>query len=73
MQWTLQAIFDIILLYKYTQKYGGNMYNIKLDSYVPEPSPAHSDRIIAAHYYAAWKKGAAEIHEGFADNPGIFS
>ena len=24
------------------------MYNIKLESYVPEPSPATSDRIVAA-------------------------
>ncbi|MBE6695431.1 MAG: hypothetical protein E7587_03160 [Ruminococcaceae bacterium] len=43
------------------------MYNIKLNSYIPEPNPANSDRIIAAHYYAAWKKGAAQIHEGFDD------
>ena len=43
------------------------MYNIKLHSYIPEPQPAHSDRIVAAHYYAAWKKGAAGIHEGFND------
>ena len=43
------------------------MYNIKLSNYIPEPTPATSDRIIAAHYYAAWKKGAAEIHEGFDD------
>lgn len=43
------------------------MYNIKFHSYVPEPHPAKSDRIVAAHYYAAWKKGAAGIHEGFND------
>ena len=43
------------------------MYNIKLESYVPEPKPAHSDRIIAAHYYAAWKKGSARIHDAFND------
>ena len=43
------------------------MYSIKLTDYVPEPHPAESDRIIAAHYYAAWKKGAAGIHEGFDD------
>lgn len=43
------------------------MYNIKLESYVPEPKPAKSDRIIAAHYYAAWKKGAPGIHNGFDD------
>ena len=43
------------------------MYNIKLNSYIPEPSPAEADRIVAAHYYAAWKKGAAGLHEGFND------
>ena len=43
------------------------MYGIKLSEYVPEPKPAKSDRIVAAHYYAAWKKGAAGIHEGFDD------
>lgn len=43
------------------------MYNIKFESYVPKPTPATSDRIVAAHYYAAWKFGAAEIHEGFND------
>ena len=43
------------------------MYNIKLNSYIPTPNPAESDRIVAAHYYAAWKKGAAGIHEGFND------
>lgn len=41
------------------------MYNIKFHDYVPEPVPAKSDRIIAAHYYPAWKKGAAELHDGF--------
>lgn len=43
------------------------MYNIKLNSYIPTPEPAKSDRIVAAHYYAAWKKSAAGIHEGFND------
>ena len=43
------------------------MYNIKLSSYVPEPNPVTTDRIVAAHYYAAWKKGAAGIHNGFDD------
>ena len=43
------------------------MYNIKLSDYVPEPKPATTDRIIAAHYYAAWKKGSAGLHEGFDD------
>ena len=43
------------------------MYNIKLADYVPKPNPATSDRIVAAHYYAAWKKGAPGLHEGFDD------
>ena len=43
------------------------MYNIKLESYVPAPQPATADRIVAAHYYAAWKKGAPGLHEGFDD------
>ncbi|MBQ2708181.1 MAG: glycoside hydrolase family 99-like domain-containing protein, partial [Clostridia bacterium] len=43
------------------------MYNIKLTSYVPEPKPVTTDRIVTAHYYAAWKKGAAELHNGFDD------
>ena len=43
------------------------MYNIKFENYVPEPKPATSDRIVAAHYYAAWKYGAAGLHEGFND------
>lgn len=43
------------------------MYNIKLENYVPEPHPATSDMIVAAHYYAAWKKGAAGLHNGFED------
>ncbi len=43
------------------------MYNIRLDPYVPEPHPAASNRIVAAHYYAAWKKGAAGLHDGFND------
>ena len=46
------------------------MYNIKFNSYIPEPNPAKSDRIVAAHYYPAWKKGAAGIHEGFDDLAG---
>lgn len=48
------------------------MYNIKFENYVPKPSPAKSDRIVAAHYYAAWKKGAAGIHEGFNDLADVF-
>ena len=43
------------------------MYNVKLNKYIPKPNPATSDRIIAAHYYGAWKKGEAGIHEGFDD------
>ena len=43
------------------------MYNIKITNYVPEPKPATADRIVAAHYYAAWKKGAAGLHNGFDD------
>ena len=43
------------------------MYNIKLENYVPKPMPAKPDRIVAVHYYAAWKKGAAEIHGAFDD------
>ena len=48
------------------------MYNIKFENYVPKPSPAKSDRIVAAHYYAAWKKGAAGLHEGFDDLADIY-
>lgn len=43
------------------------MYNIKLENSVPVPRPATTDRIVAAHYYAAWKKGAAGLHNGFDD------
>ena len=43
------------------------MYNIKMENYVPEPKPATSTIIVAAHYYAAWKKGAAQIHDAFDD------
>ena len=43
------------------------MYNIKFTDYVPEPVPAQTDRIVAAHYYASWKKGSAGVHEGFDD------
>ena len=43
------------------------MYNIKMEDYVPTPRPVTTDRIVAAHYYAAWKKGSAEIHNGFDD------
>ena len=40
------------------------MYNIKLENYIPNPTPAMSDRIVAAHYYAAWKKGLQEYTRG---------
>ena len=43
------------------------MYNIKLNESIPAPNPATADRIVAAHYYGAWKKGAAGVHEGFDD------
>ena len=43
------------------------MYNIKLTNYVPEPNPVSSDYIVAAHYYAAWKKGTAGLHNAFDD------
>lgn len=43
------------------------MYGIKLENYVPTPNPASADRIIAAHYYPAWKFGAAGLHGGFDD------
>ena len=48
------------------------MYNVKFEDYVPKPNPATSDRIVAAHYYAAWKYGAAGIHEGFNDLAEIY-
>ena len=43
------------------------MYNIRACDYVPSPHPATSDRIIAAHYYPAWKKNATGVHRGFDD------
>lgn len=43
------------------------MYNIKLEDYIPAPRPATTDRIVAAHYYAAWKKDCSGIHNGFDD------
>lgn len=43
------------------------MYHFNIEDYVPRPLPAHSDYVVAAHYYAAWKKGAAGIHGGFED------
>ncbi len=43
------------------------MYNIKLTNYIPEPNPVSSEYIVAAHYYAAWKKGSAGLHNAFDD------
>ena len=43
------------------------MYGIKLYNHVPAPKPAHSDRIVAAHYYPAWKTGTTDLHHGFED------
>ena len=45
------------------------MYNIRLYDEIPEPREVtlKEDRIVAAHYYPAWKKGAAELHEGFPE------
>lgn len=43
------------------------MYNIKLSDYVPEPNPVSGEYLVCAHYYAAWKKGAAGLHNGFDD------
>ncbi len=43
------------------------MYNIKLSDQISPPQPAKSDRVVAVHYYAAWKKGAAGLHNGFHD------
>ncbi len=43
------------------------MYNIKFTDYVPMPKPVTTDYFVCAHYYAAWKKGAAGLHNGFDD------
>ena len=43
------------------------MYGLKFCDYVPQPKPATSEKIVAAHYYAAWKKDAALVHHGFDD------
>ncbi|MCQ2385465.1 MAG: glycoside hydrolase family 99-like domain-containing protein [Clostridia bacterium] len=43
------------------------MYHIQLTDKIPAPKPATVDRIVAVHYYAAWKKGAPGIHNGFDD------
>lgn len=47
------------------------MYNIKLTDYVPKPDPATTDRVVAVHYYPAWKKGAPGLHNGFDDLHGF--
>ena len=45
------------------------MYNIRLYDEMPAPREVtvKQDRIVAAHYYPAWKKGSAELHEGFPE------
>ncbi len=43
------------------------MYNIKFTNHVPAPQPVTTDYLICAHYYAAWKKGAPGLHNGFDD------
>jgi len=43
------------------------MYNYKLCDYVPEPKPVSSPYTIACHYYPGWKRGGADIHNGFED------
>ena len=43
------------------------MYNIRLTQYMEEPRPAATQTVVAAHYYAAWKKGAPGLHNGFDD------
>ncbi len=47
------------------------MYNIRLTDYMDEPRPATTDMVVAAHYYAAWKKGAPGLHNGFDDLHGF--
>ena len=43
------------------------MYNYKLCDYVPEPKPVSSPYTIACHYYPGWKRGGADLHNGFED------
>ncbi len=43
------------------------MYNIKLYDYVPKPETAHSDKIIAAHYYPSWTKDENGLNHEFSD------
>ncbi len=47
------------------------MYNIRLTDYMDAPRPATPKMIVAAHYYAAWKKGAPGLHNGFDDLHGF--
>lgn len=43
------------------------IYDHVFCDYVPRPEPVTVDRIVAAHYYPSWKKGAAGLHNGFDD------
>lgn len=43
------------------------MYGFKLADYVPVPEPAHTDRIVACHYYPGWQKDGFVAHKGFYD------
>ncbi len=43
------------------------MYGIRLTQRMEEPRPASTQTVVAAHYYAAWKKGAPGLHNGFDD------
>ncbi len=43
------------------------MYRIKLYDHVPKPDPAESGRIVAAHYYPSWTKGANTLTKEFED------
>ena len=40
------------------------MYRIQMDSYVPVPKPATTDRIVAAHYFPFWQKEAPKEEPG---------
>lgn len=41
------------------------MYNYRICDYVPEPKPAKTGLVVAAHYYPAWVKGGTSLHRGF--------
>jgi len=43
------------------------MYFDHFTNYVPQPDPAVSSYLLAAHYYPGWKPGGATNHNGFAD------